>query len=78
MIKLNPFTDPSPELQMLFDKYSVQSKQFLNNIRIYNGLVSMASKGIRGGKLENYEKCRSRGPTPYKMSGQLYLSLIHI
>jgi hypothetical protein len=71
-IKLHPFKDPSPKLKELFLKYDSQSKQFLNNIRIYNGLVSMASKGIRGGKLEDYKKCKSRGPTPFKLSGQLY------
>ena len=58
-IKLHPLKDPSPKLKELFTKYDSQSKQFLNNIRIYNGLVSMASKGIRGGKLENYKKCKS-------------------
>ena len=71
-VKLQPFTNPSPALQELFNNYSKQSKQFLNNIRMYNGLVAMASKGIRGGKEEDYSSCGNRGPRPFKMSGQMY------
>ena len=71
-IQLNPFTDPSPKLKELFSNKDKQSRQFLSNIRRYNGLVAMASKGIHAGKEEDYSGCKNRGPTPYKISGQLY------
>ena len=54
-IKLTPFKDPSPKLKELFENMSSQSKQFLSNIRQYNGLVAMASKCITG-KLTDYSK----------------------
>ena len=47
-VKLTPFKDPSPKLKKLFENMSSQSKQFLSNIRQYNGLVAMASKCITG------------------------------
>ena len=70
-IKLTPFKDPSPKLKELFENMSSQSKQFLSNIRQYNGLVAMASKCITG-KLTDLRKFKSRGPNIYKMSGQMY------
>ena len=41
-IKLTPFKDPSPQLKNLFENSTSQSKQFLANIRKYNGLVAMS------------------------------------
>ena len=70
-IKLTPFKDPSPQLKKLFEKMSSQSKQFLSNIRQYNGLVAMASKCMTG-KLMDFSKFKSRGPNIFKMSGQMY------
>ena len=70
-IKLTHFKDPSPQLKELFENSSSQSKQFLANIRKYNGLVAMSSKCISG-KLTDFSKFKSRGPNIYKMSGQMY------
>ena len=70
-IKLTPFRDPSPQLKNLFENSTSQSKQFLANIRKYNGLVAMSSKCISG-KLTDFSKFKSRGPNIYKMSGQMY------
>ena len=70
-IKLAPLKDPSPKLKKLFESSSSQSKQFLANIRKYNGLVAMSSKCITG-KLTDFSKSKSRGPNIYKMSGQMY------
>ena len=70
-VKLSPFRDPSPKLKKLFERTSIQSRQFLDNIRKYNGLVSMSSKNIRG-KLTDFSKCKTRGPNIFKMSGQMY------
>ena len=70
-IKLPPFKDPSSELKKLFENTSQESRQFLLNIRRYNGLVAMASKCITG-KLTDFTKVRSKGPSIYKMSGQMY------
>ena len=70
-VKLSPFRDPSPKLKKLFERTSIQSRQFLDNIRKYNGLVSMASKNITG-KLTDFSKCKTRGPNIFKMSGQMY------
>ena len=70
-IKLTPFRDPSPKLKKLFERASVQSRQFLDNIRRYNGLVSMSSKNITG-KMTDFSKCKTRGPNIFKMSGQMY------
>ena len=70
-IKLAKFKDPSPKLRELFDKTSPQSTQFLANIRKYNGLVAMASKCITG-KLTDFSKVKSSGPSIFKMSGQMY------
>ena len=67
-IQLVPFKDPPPALQELFSRTSPQSRQFLDNIRQYNGLVSMASKNITG-KLIGFT---GHGPQPFKMSGQMY------
>ena len=47
-IQLQPFKDPSPSLQTLFDWNTPQSQQFMANIRHYNGLVSMASRSVSG------------------------------
>ena len=70
-INLTPFRDPSQKLKKLFERTSVQSRQFLDNIRKYNGLVSMSSKNITG-KLTDFSKCKTRGPNIFKMSGQMY------
>ena len=70
-IRLTPFKDPSPKLKKLFERTSTQSKQFLENIRKYNGLVSMSSKNISG-KLTDFSKCKTQGPNIFKMSGQMY------
>ena len=70
-IELTKFKDPSPELKQLFENTSQQSRQFLTNIRMYNGLVAMASKCISG-KLTDFSKVKSKGPSIYKMSGQMY------
>ena len=70
-IRLTLFKDPSPTLKQLFDKTTSESKQFLENIRKYNGLVSMSSRNISG-KLTDFSKLKSRGPNIYKMSGQMY------
>jgi hypothetical protein len=56
--RLTPFKDPSPELKKLFERNSSQSRQFLENIRKYNGLVAMSSKNISG-KLTDFSKCKS-------------------
>ena len=61
-IKLTPFQDPTPELKKLFDHNSSQSRQFLANIRKYNGLVAMSSKNISG-KLTDFTKLEFRGAT---------------
>ena len=70
-IKLVPFKDPTTNLKKLFDEFSSQSKQFLKNIRQYNGLVAMSSRCITG-KLTDFSKLKSKGPNIYKMSGQMY------
>ena len=70
-IKLCPFKDPTPNLKKLFDESSSQSKQFLKNIRQYNGLVAMSSRCITG-KLTDFSKSKFKGPNIYKMSGQMY------
>ena len=67
-IQLQPFKDPSPALQGLFDRTTPQSQQFMANIRHYNGLVSMASRSVSGKMVE----FNGRGPQPFKMSGQMY------
>ena len=67
-IQLKPFRDPPPKLRSLFDRQTQQSRQFLENIRQYNGLVAMASKNVTG----NIVEFHGRGPRPFKMSGQMY------
>ena len=70
-IKLSKFKDPSPKLKELYENTSPQSRQFLANIRKCNGLVAMASRCITG-KLTDFSKIKSNGPSIYKMSGQMY------
>ena len=68
-IKLEPFKDPPSKLKGLFLNQGKTERQFRENIRGYNGLVSMASKNITGA-MTNFG-C-TRGPNIFKMSGQMY------
>ena len=68
-IKLDKFLDPPIQLQKLYLALGKQGKQFRENIRQYNGLVSMASKNITGVRT-NFNN--TRGPNIFKMSGQMY------
>ncbi|KAJ8362745.1 hypothetical protein SKAU_G00115760 [Synaphobranchus kaupii] len=67
-IQLKPFKDPPPTLRSLSEQNTQQSRQFLENIRQYNGLVSMASKKVSS-KVVQF---KGHGPKPFKMSGQMY------
>ena len=68
-IKLDKFKDPPPELLRLYMGPETQCRQFRENIRLYNGMLSMASKNITGA-MTNFGN--TRGPNIFKMSGQMY------
>ena len=68
-IKLNNFRDPPPQLSILYMDPGAQCRQFRENIRLYNGMVSMASRNITGA-MTNF--ANTRGPNIFKMSGQMY------
>ena len=63
------FRDPPPELYKLYFDQVTRCRQFRENIRLYNGMVSMASKNITGAMTDFGN---TRGPNIFKMSGQMY------
>ena len=69
MIKLDSFKDPPTQLRALFLDQGKKGQQFRANIRMYNGMISMASKNITG-VMTDFGN--TRGPNIFKMSGQMY------
>ena len=69
-VKLDKFRDPPPELYKLCFDQVTRCRQFRENIRLYNGMVSMASKNITGAIMTDFGN--TRGPNIFKMSGQMY------
>lgn len=71
-IKLPMMKDPPEQLEHLFfDRQSVQSKNFIKNIRQYNNMFSFTSFG---GKID-HSKNRGGGPYCFSLSGQVYHSI---
>jgi hypothetical protein len=64
-VKLPRLEDPPEELKKLYQ----DDRQFRDNIRQYNNLVSMASRNITGKKTDF---SKSKGPSIFKITGEMY------
>ena len=69
-VNLPLYKDPPDAIKRLYVESDQSSRNFRENIRSYNGALSLASRQITGNMYRFSSK--SRGPPVFKMCGQMY------